>query len=63
MTVTFDHDLSTDPRRAWRNRYRMLRVVAHAGPAPQDSGTAIIAAMLVGVAFWIAVFALILSLI
>ena len=63
MTVTFVHDLSTDPRRAWRNRHRMLRVVAHAGPAPQDSGTAIIAALLLGIGFWIAVFAVIFALI
>ncbi len=62
MAITFTHDLSSEPRRAWRNRYRMLRVVAHAGPAPKESGTAAIAAIVLGALFWIVIFTLLITL-
>lgn len=67
MAITFEHDqahdhAAHDARTAWRNRYRLFRTVRHAAPAPHDSATAIMGALVIGLMFWIVGFAVILSL-
>ena len=55
------HDTHGDHRTAWYERYHNFRVMRRRGDAPKDSGTALLAALALGLFFWVAIFAVILS--